>query len=233
MKKVDDLKELGEKVGGNEETCINLPRLDGGRVKLVSVTEDAVTLKWGEEEFHVNFGSEVSTKEYLIDNPHLSSDSLKLTFSYHKTPNYAELWSMIAKVGCDELEGKEERRALTARKKYILHHIKKAIEHGNTGLYLTDALLSIYNNWGTCEIDNIRFFREKLLKGIERGCLAPDNHYGWEWLEVASRYNDPADFMEDMEMYYEVLDTAAGYGVVEAIDIMDSIWEPEQIIEED
>lgn len=222
-----------DQFGGNEETCINLPRLDGGRVKLVSVTEDAVTLKWGEEEFHVNFGSEVSTKEYLINNPLLSSDLLKLIFFYRKSPNYAELWSMIAKVGCDELEGKEERRALTARKKYILHHIKKAIEHGNTGLYVTDALLSIYNNWGTCEIDNIRFFREKLLKGIERGCLAPDNHYGWEWLEVASRYNDPADFMEDMEMYYEVLDTAAGYGVVEAIDIMDSIWEPEQIIEED
>ena len=39
--------------------------------------------------------------------------------------------------------------------------------------------------------------------------------------------------MENMELYYEVLDTAAGYGVVEAIDIMDSIWEPEQIIEED
>lgn len=70
-----------DQFGGNEETCINLPRLDGGRVKLVSVTEDAVTLKWGEEEFHVNFGSEVSTKEYLINNPLLSSDLLKLIFS--------------------------------------------------------------------------------------------------------------------------------------------------------
>ena len=135
-----------DQFGGNEETCINLPRLDGGRVKLVSVTEDAVTLKWGEEEFHVNFGSEVSAKEYLINNPLLSSDLLNLTFSYRKSPNYAELWSMIAKVGCDELEGKEERRALTARKKYILHHIKKAIEQGNTGLYVAKALLTEYNN---------------------------------------------------------------------------------------
>jgi len=222
-----------DQFGGNEETCINLPRLDGGRVKLVSVTEDAVTLKWGEEEFHVNFGSEVSTKEYLINNPLLSSDLLKLTFSYRKSPNYAELWSMIAKVGCDELEGKEERRALTARKKYILHHIKKAIEQGNTGLYMAKALLTEYNNWGTCKINNLNFFRQQLLEGIERGSLAPDNYFGWEWMEVATKYNAPTDFMEDMELYYEVLDTAACHGVVEAIDIMDSIWEPEQIIEED
>ena len=39
--------------------------------------------------------------------------------------------------------------------------------------------------------------------------------------------------MEDMDLYYEVLDTAASHGVVEAIDIMSSIWEPEQITEED
>lgn len=71
------------------------------------------------------------------------------------------------------------------------------------------------------------------MEGIERGSLAPDNYFGWEWMEVATKYNAPTDFMEDMELYYEVLDTAACHGVVEAIDIMDSIWEPEQIIEED
>ena len=52
-------------------------------------------------------------------------------------------------------------------------------------------------------------------------------------MEVAAKYNNPACFMEDMDLYYEVLDTAASHGVAEAIDIMSSIWEPEQIIEED
>lgn len=222
-----------DRFGDKEESCINLASLDGGSVRLISATEDAVILKWGEEEFRVNFGAEVSTKEYLIDNPLLSSDSLKLTFSYCRVPKYAELWSMIAKLGGDELDGKEEKHILFARKKVILHYIDKAIEQGNTGLYVAKALLTEYNNWGTCKIDSLYFFRQQLLKGIECGCLAPDNHFGWEWLEVATRYNDPADFMEDMDLYYEVLDTAAGYGVVEAIDIMNSIWEPEQIIEED
>ena len=87
--------------------------------------------------------------------------------------------------------------------------------------------------WSTCEISDLHAFQKKLLEGIEHGCLAPDNHYGWEWLEVAAKYNNPASFMEDMDLYYEVLDTAASHGVVAAIDIMSSIWEPEQIIEED
>ena len=216
-----------------KDKCFTLKPLDGGCVKLVSVTKDAVTLRWGEDEYHVKLGSQVTTNDYMIDNPHLSSDSLRLTFCYRCVPNYAELWSMIADLGCDEQGEKEERYALTARKMDILHFIDKAIERGNTGLYVAKALLTEYNNWGTCQINNLHFFRQQLLEGIECGCLAPDNHYGWEWMEVASKYNNPTDFMENMELYYDLLNSAASHGVVEAIDIMDAIWEPEQIIEED
>lgn len=217
----------------NGEKTICLDSLDGGCVKLISVTEDAVTVKWNGKEFVVKLGTHVSTEECLIDNPHLSSDSLTLTFSYSMIPNYAELWNMIVSLGCDELDKKEERWILTNRKKKILHFIDKAIEKGNTGLYVAKALLSIYNNWGTCEIDCIECFQKALLKGIDCGCLAPDNYFGWEWMEVASKYNDPTYFMNDMELYYEVLYAAVEHGVVEAIDIMNTIWEPEQIIEED
>lgn len=225
----DDIDQFDNK----KERRICPDHLDGEGVRLISVTEKAVTLSWGEEEFHVNFETEVSTEEHLINNPLLSSDSLKLTFTYRHIPSYAELWNMIASLGCDELDEKEERHILTARKKDILHFIDKLIEQGYTGLYVAKALLTEYNNWGTCKINNLNFFRQQLLEGIERGSLAPDNYFGWEWMEVATKYNAPTDFMEDMELYYEVLDTAACHGVVEAIDIMDSIWEPEQIIEED
>lgn len=216
-----------------EEKIISLDTLDGGCVKITSNTKDAATLEWGNKKFYVELGTHVSTEECLMDNPLLSSDSLKLTFTYRKVPNYAGLWNMIASLGRDELDEKEEKYMLTARKKEILHFIDKAIGKGNTGLYVAKALLTEYNNWGTCEINCIQSFRHELLKGIERGCLAPDNHFGWEWMEVATKYNDPSGFMEDMELYYEVLDTAAKHGVVEAIDIMNSIWEPEQIIEDD
>ena len=217
----------------NPEQEIVLNSLDGGCVTLLAASEDAVTLKWRNEKYEVKFNTDVSTEECLVNNPHLSSDSLRLVFFYSNIPNYAELWSMIAKMGCDELEEKEEKHILTARKEEILHFIDKAIEKGNTGLYVAKALLTEYNNWGTCEIDSLYCFRKALLEGIESGALAPDNYFGWEWMVVAAKNNDPAEFMEDMDLYYEVLDTAAGHGVGEAIDIMDSIWEPEQIIEED
>lgn len=217
----------------NKTTYIDLTTLNGGRIEIVKVTADTITLRWHERVFCVNFGAEVSTDASLIDNQLLSLDSLQLTFAYREIPDYIGIWNMIASLGRDEKERKTERSILAARKNEILHFIEIAIEHGNTGLYVAKALLNIYNDWSTCEISDLSAFQKELFEGIEHGCLAPDNHYGWEWLEVATKYNNPDCFMEDMDLYYEVLDTAASHGVVEAIDIMNSIWEPEQIIEED
>ena len=217
----------------NKTTYIDLTTLNGGRIEIVKVTADTITLRWHERVFCVNFGAEVSTDASLIDNQLLSLDSLQLTFAYREIPDYIGIWNMIASLGHDEKERKTERCILTAQKNEILHFIEIAIKHGNTGLYVAKALLNMYNDWSTCEISDLYTFQKELLEGIEHGCLAPDNHYGWEWLEVAAKYNNPASFMEDMDLYYEVLDTAASHGVVEAIDIMNSIWEPEQIIEED
>lgn len=210
-----------------EEKSISLNPLDGGSVELLSVKEDAVTMQWNDEEFVVTLGSSVSTEEIFIDNPHLSTDSLRLTFTYRELPNYTELWNMIVALGSDESEGKEARYILANRKEEILHFIDKAIEKGNTGLYVAKALLSVYNSWATCKIDNIRYFRERLREGIGHGCLAPDNYFGWEWMEVAAKYNDPSDFMEDMELYREVVETAAGQGMVAAIDLLHTLWETE------
>lgn len=206
-----------------KEESVSLPSLDGGCIKMTAVTKDDVTLKWNNKEFCVKFGASVSTENIFLDNPYLSSDSLRLTFTYRELPNYAELWSMIASLGCDELEEKEERYILTERKEEILHFIDKAIERGNTGLYVAKALLTIYNSWGTCKIRSIECFQNKLLQGINYGCLAPDNYFGWEWMKVAARYNDPSNFLEDEDLLREVLNTAAELGVVEAIDIVNSI----------
>lgn len=222
-----------DRLDDNKTTYIDLTTLNGGRIEIVKVTADTITLRWHERVFCVNFGAEVSTDASLIDNQLLSLDSLQQTFAYREIPDYIGIWNMIASLGRDEKERKTERSILAARKNEILHFIEIAIEHGNTGLYVAKALLNIYNDWSTCEISDLSAFRKELFEGIEHGCLAPDNHYSWEWLEVATKYNNPDCFMEDMDLYYEVLDTAASHGVVEAIDIMNSIWEPEQIIEED
>lgn len=176
----DDIDQFDNK----KERRICPDYLDGEGVRLISVTEKAVTLSWGEEEFHVNFETEVSTEEHLINNPLLSSDSLKLTFTYRHIPSYAELWNMIASLGCDELDEKEERHILTARKKDILHFIDKLIEQGYTGLYVAKALLTEYNNWGTCKINNLNFFGNNCWKVLNGDLLHPTIILvgnGWRW----------------------------------------------------
>ena len=76
-------------------------------------------------------------------------------------------------------------------------------------------------------------FRHILLEGIDKGCLAPDQEEAWDWMEAAAGNNDPAEFMDDTERWYDILMTATEEGNTIARDIMDRIWEPEQTIDED
>ena len=115
----------------------------------------------------------------------------------------------------------------------VLNLLDKVIEGGMVEAYPLKALLVASNNWSTFLIVRIGFFQDILLEGIDKGCLEPENQLAWKWLEVAATNNDPEEFMLDMDRYYDILATAAENGNDIALDIMNSIWEPEQIIEED
>lgn len=121
----------------------------------------------------------------------------------------------------------------TEQEKEVLRLLDEVIKKGMIDAYPLKALLFASNNWSKLLIVRMGFFQDILLEGIEKGCLAPDRHIAWEWLEVASINNDPEEFMLDMDRYYDILATAAENGNEIALDIMDTIWEPEQIIEED
>lgn len=121
----------------------------------------------------------------------------------------------------------------TEQEQQILDTINTLIDGGMVELYPLKALLTASNNWSTFLIVRIGFFQDILLEGIEQGCLEPENSLAWEWLEVAAQNNDPTDFMYDTERYYDILATAAEEGNSIALDIMNTIWEPENIIEED
>ena len=54
-----------------------------------------------------------------------------------------------------------------------------------------------------------------------------------EWIGSAATNNDPEEFIDDKTLYYDLLSSAAESGITVALDIMDRIWEPENIIEED
>lgn len=115
----------------------------------------------------------------------------------------------------------------------VLQLINHEIDAGSIGLYPLKALLISSNNWYTTKILRQGMFREILLEGIAKGSLSPCDAEGWEWLHVAADTNDPAEFMTDMERYYDLLASAAEAGNIDALDIMNEIWPPEQIIEED
>lgn len=103
----------------------------------------------------------------------------------------------------------------------------------DVSLYPLAALIMSCDNWDTFEIVRMEQFKKILLKGIEKGCLLHDEDYAWQIMEIAAANNDPTEFMDDMERYYDILATAAEHGNTIALDIMNQIWEPEQIIEED
>lgn len=104
---------------------------------------------------------------------------------------------------------------------------------GQRSLYPLMALLSASNNWHTLVIVRISLFRDILLEGIEAGALSPEDEDSWAWLMAAAETNDPTDFMTDTERFYNLLSDAMEAGNQDARDIMDMVWEPEQIIEED
>lgn len=118
-------------------------------------------------------------------------------------------------------------------KKRVLALIDEMISLGKTELYPLKAVLLSSDNWATKEIVRINQFRDILLEGIEKGSLSPTDSIGWKWLSLISEDNDPAEFMTDLEAYYRLLWNAVENGNYDALDIMNMIWEPEQIIEED
>ena len=128
---------------------------------------------------------------------------------------------------------KEGWRHTTEREQTVIDAIDALIAEGDVQLYVAKALLHGSNNWSTFELMRPGLFKDILLEGIEKGTLGPECKTAWEWMEIASFNNDPEEFMHDMERYYDILATAAEDGRTEALDIMYTIWEPENCQEED
>ncbi len=116
----------------------------------------------------------------------------------------------------------------------VLDELRGHVAEGGVEMYVALALLTASDDWSTCEIVRPEEFETIFTEGMRRGALAPKvDNPAWDWMDVAIEYNDPEDFTDEMELYYDVLATAMENGVWLARDIIDMIWEPEQCIEED
>lgn len=207
--------------------------LECGTIDIIEADDQRLLIGCGGEQFEAELGREVSSKYYIVDNPYLSLDMMQVAFEYRRVPAYKELFNTIIDIGCNQGKDNNAAASYRARQEDALHFIDLAISRGNVQLYPAKALLSSANDWATCQIERRDTFKKILLEGIGKGCLAPANHVAWDWMEIASKYNDPTFFVDDMELYYDILATAVGDGNTIALDLMDYIWEPENIIEED
>ena len=116
----------------------------------------------------------------------------------------------------------------------VLELVERAVREGNTGMYVALALLTASGRWETCKIHKMKKFREIFTEGLRKGALAPNiDNPGWEWMDYAIVSNDPGEFTDDMDLYYDAMATATENGIWLARDIMDMIWEPENCQEED
>lgn len=119
--------------------------------------------------------------------------------------------------------------------KQVLELLYQATDAGFVDAYVMIALLESANNWSNLIIVRPMEFQILLRRGVTKGCLGPDGHEeAWEWMRIAAMNNDPTFFLDDdMEEYYDILMTAVEHGNDIARNIMDTIWEPENIMEED
>lgn len=198
------------------------------KITVESFSDQAITILYKKETITIRLGQEWHTR---FDNGFSLSE---VTLRYHRL----DFWETVSMLMNRILKVHEHSlhpiiTSTTAAEQQVINLLNAAIDDGKVGLYPFKARLHASNNWYTGKILRLGMFQDILLEGIGRGALSPDNAEGWEWLKVAADNNDPAEFMTDMERYYDLLASAAEAGNTDALDIMNEIWPPEQIIEED
>lgn len=212
---------------GDSSTILNLG------IKVVDITEDRLELEWMDRMYEVKLGAKVKTESYTGGFQYVPMTKwLQFEFKYVTLEN--KMFEIVKKV-CDcHARLNQSWFPQTTRDEIIaLKLIDELIREGDIGLYVLKAILMASNDWSTGEFVRPSLFRQILLEGIEKGCLTPDYANDWDWLETAAENNDPAEFMDDMDRWYDILASAVECGNEVARDIMNRIWEPEQIIEED
>lgn len=225
-----DIPEKDLKKGARFE----VPHFPDSAFEILEASGDKVRVQWCSHEYEIPLGNTVTTQNILLDNPYLSVDEMHIRFEYREIPLYTRAMRLLDKIA--KLHGAMDPRkaGTTKAEQKVLNMLDELIyKNDRTDMYPLKALLDASNNWATGKIVRMSHFRHILLEGIDKGCLAPDQDEAWDWMEAAAGNNDPAEFMDDTERWYDILMTAAEEGNTIAKDIMDRIWEPEQIIEED
>lgn len=206
-----------------------------GKIMVKGISDKSITILYDGEIRTMVPGDEWTADHIVVDDsPYDSRDEITMTLSYYIRTAWMQIPELTEKILM--IHEKSDSSVIPETipdEQRVLMLLDLELENGNVGLYPLVALLNACNNWYTAKIVRIGQFRQILLEGIEKGALAPDDEAGWNWMKVAAETNDPETFMSDMDRYYDLISNAVENGNTDALDIMNTIWEPEQIIEED
>lgn len=206
-----------------------------GSIRVEEINDEKATIKYGDLTKALHLGEDWAAATEIVDNsPYPNRDEMTLTISYYLVTPMMRITELMGDILAIHQKKDSSVIPETADdEQKVLQIIDFELDHGELGLYPLKALLSSCNNWHTAQIVRLGQFREILLEGIEKGALSPHDKEGWGWLKIAAETNDAQSFMTDIDRYYNMLSAAAENGITEAVDIMNGIWEPEQLIEED
>ncbi len=161
----------------------------------------------------------------------------KLMLEIQKDPIHAELLDMYFEIQQihHEHDGNWRTANTTEAEQALLDRLTALIEEGRVEYYPMKALLFSTNDWYSLRLTRPGFFRDMLKEGMEKDCLNLNNKIAWFWFLVAASAegNNAEDFIDDKEYYYNLLSDALEAGYEDALYVINSIWEPEQEIEED
>ncbi len=200
----------------------------GETVKVAECTHNLVSLVWRDQTYIVEVNATITT-----DAVNREGDSVRMEFDYHHDTIYDRAVSGINEVYEIHKESTSSFISETVKQEEdvlaTLGHLI-AVE-GLVEFRLYRALLDSCNNWSTLVIARISEFKRAFAIAVDEDDFEYD--FAWDTLELAAQNNNPQYFMDDMDKYYDFLATATENGNDVALDIMNTIWEPENIIEED
>ncbi len=161
----------------------------------------------------------------------------QLMIDLQKDPVHSELLDMYFEIqqAHREHDGNWREANTTEAEQALLDRISALIEKGKVEYYPMKALLFSCNDWYSLRMTRPGLYKDMLKEGLEKDCLNLNNKVAWFWFLVAASAegNDAEEFIDDKELYYKMLSDALEAGYEGAAYVINSIWEPEQEIEED
>lgn len=211
-----------DKLAGREK--IENPVPFSGTIRIRSLDEKRIELDWTGDLFAVDFGQTVRSEQFAVHNPHVTFEGVSIEFEYADFADFDHTVADIVRIGDVHERSQKSVYPETADREWeALFRLDKLIEAGRTELYPLKALLSASNNWSTYTIVRMGQFRDILLEGIARGCLAPENEYAWHVMNIAAANNDPGELIPDAESFGRILDRAAAAGNASANEFRDLV----------